>query len=106
MSEFHICLICHAEYGEPRDAPGVSPEEVFREWVPNFTARLDRFENSTGIKVPVTWCCGAYHDRESLKSGKVLCADHFPDQWQVSLPETLSAANNDAWVDHAAQRTE
>ncbi len=25
---------------------------------------------------------------------------------EVSLPETLSAANNDAWVDHAAQRTE
>ncbi len=83
MSDFYICLISHAEYGKPRDAPGVSAEAVFSDWVPKLTALLDRLEKKTGRKVPITWCCGAYHDEESLAKDKVLCAQHFPDQWKA-----------------------
>jgi len=83
VAEFFVSLICHAEHGVPRDAPDVTAEDVFTEWVPRFTAMIDTVERDTGRRVPVTWCCGAYHDKQSLESGKVLCAEHFPDQWKA-----------------------
>lgn len=83
MSKFYVCLISHAEYRTPHDAQDVSAEAVFEEWVPRFTSLLDNIQRDIGRRIPVTWCCGAYHDRESVESGKVLCAQHFPDQWKV-----------------------
>lgn len=80
MAKFHVCLICHAEYGAAND-DSTDAETVFREWVPRFTEALDSLERELERRIPVTWCCGAYHDRESLQSGKVLCAEHFPDEW-------------------------
>jgi hypothetical protein len=83
VSEFYVCLICHAEVGEPRDTPGVSAETVYEEWVPRLTELLDQVGEDVGARIPVTWCCGAYHDSEAVESGKVLCAEHFPDQWHA-----------------------
>jgi hypothetical protein len=44
MPKFYVCIISHAEYGIPRDAPDVSAETVFEEWVPRFTDLVDQIE--------------------------------------------------------------
>ena len=83
MGTFLVTLICHAELGVPGDDPGVTQATVFQEWIPRFTRLLDQIERDTGRRIPVTWCCCANHSRAFIDSGKVLCAQHFPDQWQA-----------------------
>ena len=83
MGTFLVTLICHAELGVPGDDPGVTQATVFHEWIPRFTRLLDQIERDMGKRIPVTWCCCANHSKAFIDSGKVLCAQHFPDQWQA-----------------------
>ena len=85
MGKLIVTLVCHAEVGVPRDDPNVNEATVYNEWVPRFTRLLDQIESDTGKRIPVTWCCCADHSASSVSSGKILCAQHFPDQWRMLL---------------------
>jgi peptidoglycan/xylan/chitin deacetylase (PgdA/CDA1 family) len=63
------------------DSPEKHSQE-WAEWVPGFLKLLDKIEKDSGTRIPLTWCCGAYHRKDYLDAGTILVAKEYPDIWK------------------------